>query len=63
MAVTPALVSSPQPTATEPSLAPHVGLLTARKPPPLWRLALVGLGPLAALGAFALLFAFFQRLA
>jgi hypothetical protein len=30
---------------------------------PLWRFALVGLGPLATLGLFALLYAFFQHFA
>jgi hypothetical protein len=29
---------------------------------PLWRFALVGLGPLTAMGVFALLVALFQRL-
>jgi hypothetical protein len=33
------------------------------KSQPLWRFALVGLAPLTALGVFALLVAFFQRLA
>jgi hypothetical protein len=38
---------------------------TAEPPPsqPLWRFALVGLGPLTAMGVFALLVALFQRLA
>jgi len=36
---------------------------TMQKSQPLWRFALVGLGPLTALGVFALLVAFFQRLA
>jgi hypothetical protein len=37
--------------------------MTAPKSQPLWRFALVGLGPLTALGVFALLVAFFQHLA
>jgi len=37
--------------------------ITSPKSGPLWRFALVGLGPLTALGVFALLIALFQRLA
>jgi hypothetical protein len=33
------------------------------KSQPLWRFALIGVGPLAGLGVFALVVAFFQRLA
>ena len=36
--------------------------MTPPKSQPLWRFALVGLGPLSALGVFALLVALFQRL-
>jgi len=40
-----------------------VAALAAPKSQPLWRFALVGLGPLSAMGVFALLVALFQRLA
>jgi hypothetical protein len=40
----------------------HGGALAALPAKPLWRFALVGLGPLTALGIFALLVAFSQRL-
>jgi hypothetical protein len=36
---------------------------TAVQSPRLWRLALIGLGPLTVMGVFALLTALFQRLA
>ena len=64
MAATPSLIASTQPTATEPLLdADSVIEMTSPKSQPLWRFALAGLGPLTALGVFALLVAFFQRLA
>jgi hypothetical protein len=37
--------------------------ITSPKSGPLWRLALLGLGPLTTFGVFALLVALFQRLA
>jgi hypothetical protein len=36
--------------------------MSAPKSQPLWRFALIGLGPLTAMGVFALLLALFQRL-
>jgi len=38
-------------------------MMTPPTPGPLWRFALVGLGPLSALGLFALLHASFQHFA
>jgi hypothetical protein len=49
---TPARISSALATATPPTL----------KSQPLWRFALTGLGPLAAMGLLALVLALFQRL-
>jgi hypothetical protein len=65
VAATPSLIASTQPTATEPLLDADSGVIemTSPKSQPLWRFALVGLGPLTALGVFALLVALFQRLA
>jgi hypothetical protein len=40
----------------------HDGALAAPRSQPLWRFALVGLGPLTAMGIFALLVAFSDRL-
>jgi hypothetical protein len=63
LAATPTLITSTQLTAAEPLLDGHVGTMPTPKSQPLWRFALVGLGPLTALGVFALLVALFQRLA
>jgi hypothetical protein len=63
MATTPALIRAPEPTTAEPPMATLVASMSAPKVQPLWRFALVGLGPLTAMGAFALLLALFQRLA
>jgi hypothetical protein len=52
-----------QPTATEPLVAAALMTMTPPKSGPLWRFALVGLGPLGALGLFALAYAFFQHFA
>jgi hypothetical protein len=63
MAATTVYINSTQRAATEPLVA---GALVTMTPPtsgPLWRFALVGLGPLSALGVFALLYAFFQHFA
>ena len=63
MAVTPSLITSTRPDRTDLVLDSHAIDMTAPKSQPLWRFALVGLGPLTALGVFALLVGLFQRLA
>jgi hypothetical protein len=63
MAATIGYSNSSQPTATEPVAAPVVTTMPTPKSGPLWRFALIGLGPLSALGVFALLYAFFQHFA
>lgn len=63
MATHPVRIGSATPTETTPLAQPGVGSVTMRKAPPLWRFALVGLGPLGALGLFALVLAGFQHLA
>ena len=60
MAVTPLPLTSLQATTSQPVFAMEI---TPPKSGPLWRFALVGLGPLTALGVFALLVALLQRLA
>jgi hypothetical protein len=51
--------------ATTPASIEATPVITvdAAPSPKLWRLALVGLGPLTAMGVFAVLTALFQRLA
>jgi hypothetical protein len=61
MAATTGYINSSQPTATEPLVAAALVTMTPPKSGPLWRFALVGLGPLSALGLFALLYAFIQQ--
>jgi len=56
MATTPSLTGSPIRVQPEAFVTPPANVQ------PLWRFALVGLGPLTALGIFALLVAFFQHL-
>jgi hypothetical protein len=63
VAVTPSLITSTRPNPTDLLLDAHAFDMTPPKSGPLWRFALVGLGPLTALGVFALLVALFQRLA
>jgi hypothetical protein len=63
VAATTGYISSTQSTATEPLVAANIVTMTPPTSGPLWRFALVGLGPLAALGLFALLYAFFQHFA
>ena len=63
MVATPLLIKATQPATLEPHTATSVGSVSAPKPQPLWRFALVGLGPLAAMGVFALVVAFIQRAA
>ena len=63
MATTPVLISSIEPTTTQLLMPTSVASTRALTSQPLWRFALAGLGPLTALGVFALLVAFFQRLA
>lgn len=61
-----AATSTPLNTAprydTEPVNAASATGLTVPTPQPLWRFVLIGLGPLTALGVFALVVALFQRL-
>ena len=63
MATTPVLIASTERTTTQLVMPTSVASTPMPKSQPLWRFALVGLGPLTALGVFALLVAFFQRLA
>jgi hypothetical protein len=56
VAVTTSILTTPQPITTNTAVIP------APKSQPLWRFALVGLGPLTALGVFALLVAFVQHM-
>lgn len=62
MAVTNPIVTTPTPTSTSTANIAVGAIVPAPKSPPLWRFALVGLGPLTALGVFALLVALFQRM-
>ena len=55
-------IRATEPTTPEPLRATPVASLSVPKSQPLWRFALVGLGPLTAMGVFALLVALFQRL-
>jgi hypothetical protein len=63
MAATAGHINSPQPRPIEPVVAAALMTMTPPKSGPLWRFALVGLGPLGALAIFALLYAFFQHFA
>jgi hypothetical protein len=63
MAATSGYINSSQPTATEPLVAAALVTMPPPKSGPLWRFALVGLGPLSALVVFALLYASFQHFA
>ena len=63
MAATTGTINSTPLTATEPLVAATLVTMTPPKSGPLWRFALVGLGPLSALGLFALAYAFFQHYA
>jgi hypothetical protein len=56
MAVTESIITPSPPTAAVAATMPPP------KSQPLWRFALVGLGPLTALGVFALLVALFQHM-
>ena len=55
-------ISVTEPTTPEPLMATSVASPSVPQSQPLWRFALVGLGPLTAMGVFALLLALFQRL-
>jgi hypothetical protein len=55
-------IRATEPITPEPLMATAVASLSVPKSQPLWRFALVGLGPLTAMGVFALLVALFQRL-
>src|SRR5438105_3343310 len=59
VAATPLLIKATQPATIEPLVDTPVVSVSAPKPQPLWRFALVGLGPLSAMGVFALLVALF----
>jgi hypothetical protein len=61
MAATPLLTEATQPATIESLADTPVVSVPAPKAQPLWRFALIGLGPLGAMGVFALLVAFFQR--
>jgi hypothetical protein len=63
MAATTGYINSTQPTMTEPLVTATLATMTPPNSGPLWRFALVGLGPLTALGVFALLYAAFQHFA
>lgn len=63
MAVTPSHITPTLSNRTDLLLDSPAIDMTAPKSQPLWRFALVGLGPLTALGVFALLVAVFQHLA
>ena len=54
--------SATEPITPEPLVATSVASMSTPKTQPLWRFALVGLGPLTAMGVFALLVALLQRL-
>jgi hypothetical protein len=62
MAATSVPIRAFEPAAAEPLVATSVVGMSTPKSQPLWRFALVGLGPLTAMGVFALLVAWFQRL-
>lgn len=63
MAVTPSSLSSRTGFTIEPDANTLVGTLPQANSQRLRRFALVGLGPLSALGVFALVYAFVQRIA
>lgn len=60
MATTSVSIRATVPASPEPPVATSVVSISAPKSQPLWRFALVGLGPLTAMGVFALLVAWFQ---
>ena len=62
MAATSVPVTPTEPASPEPLAPTSVVSMSALKSQPLWRFALIGLGPLGAMGVFALLLALFQRL-
>ena len=55
-------IRATEPTTPEPLMAASAASMSVPKSQPLWRFALVGLGPLTAMGVFALLVALLQRL-
>jgi len=63
MAVTSSSLSPSTRFTAEPDANMLVATLPLAKSQPLWRFALVGLGPLSAMGVFALAHEFFQRMA
>jgi hypothetical protein len=62
MGTTPSLMGSTLRVQTEPLVEPPRVDVPLPKTQPLWRFALVGLGPLGALALFGLLVAIFQHL-
>jgi hypothetical protein len=61
MATTSVPIRATEPASPEPLVATSVVSMSTPKSQPLWRFALIGLGPLSAMGVFALLVAWFQR--
>lgn len=62
MAATSLPIAATGPVMPEQFMPTSVASVSAPKSQPLWRFALIGLGPLTAMGVFALLVALFQRL-
>jgi hypothetical protein len=62
MAATSVPITATEAASAEPLVPTPVVSMSAPKSQPLWRFALIGLGPLSAMGVFALLSALFQRL-
>ena len=62
MAATSVPIKATEPASPEPLVATSVVSMPAPESQSLWRFALIGLGPLSAMGVFALLLALFQRL-
>ncbi len=60
MAITSVPIRATEPGSPEPLVATSVVSRSAPKSQPLWRFALVGLGPLSAMGVFAFVVAWFQ---
>lgn len=55
------MMGSAEPAPIASVLMTPVGTLAAPRSQPLWRFALIGLGPLTAMGIFALVVAFSNR--
>ena len=61
MATPSQLISTTEPTQIAPPMSTAIASAPVLKHQPLWRFALVGLGPLTAMGLLALVLAFLQR--